>query len=538
MASVTANWETQAAKCRSILEQSIPRSHLLSPDQIPPVSQKRVIDYPRESGMLSEQELLITRSTAADLVSQMSCGAWAAEEVMRAFLKRATMGQQLLNFATEFLEESALVKARHLDEIFKKTGKIAGPLHSVPISVKEHIGIKGRVCNAGFVSWCDNISPDDAYVVQFLQEAGAIVHVRTNQPQSLMHVDAANNITGRTLNPWNRNLSPGGSSGGESASVSFGCSPLGVGTDMGGSVRMPAAFTGIYGLRPTAARLPLAGLQAAGPGQQSIPASVGPLARSLEDLELFMQSILDQEPWQKDPSLTPVPWRSVDAPANLTIGIMKDDGVVRPHPPISRALKVAEAKLRAAGVNVVEWEPFKHQEIYDLANAFFAADGFQHLKEVLEASGEPVLPLTHAAFSWGEEMTIYMNWQLNYNREVFRAQYHGLMKLLGVDCILSPTYPGVAPEHETGTYIGYTSVWNVLDHPVVVLPTGLHVDPSLDPEEVSYMPRNKLDAAEHKKYSAHTFKDAPVCLQLIGQRFGDEMLLAAASHVEKATRSP
>ncbi|KAE8419758.1 amidase signature domain-containing protein [Aspergillus pseudocaelatus] len=535
---IGADWESRAAKCREILEQSLPKSYLLSPDQIPPASQTRVIDYPRESGILSEKELLITDSTAAGLVSQMGSRTWTAEEVMRAFLKRATMGQQLINFATEFLAESALAQARRLDQIFKETGKIVGPLHGVPISAKEHVGMKGRVCNAGFVSWCDHVSPDDAYVVQFLQNAGAIVHVRTNEPQSLMHVDSANNITGRTLNPWNRNLSPGGSSGGESASVSFGCSPLGIGSDMGGSIRMPAAFTGVYGLRPTAARLPLAGLKAAGLGQQSLPGVVGPLARSLEDLELFMKSILDQEPWRKDASLTPVPWRSVRTLANLTIGILKDDGIVRPHPPVSRAIKIAEDKLRAAGVNVVEWEPFQHREIYDLVNAFFAADGFQNLREALEASGEPILPLTNVVYGWGKEMTVYKNWELNYQREVFRAQYHELMKLRGVDVILSPAYPGVAPEHETGTYIGYTSVWNALDHPAVIIPTGMHVDPSLDPEDSSYVPRNELDAAEHAKYSVHKFKDAPIALQLIGPRFGDEMLLAAAGCVEKSIKSP
>ena len=96
--NIGPDWESRAAKCREILEQSLPKSYLLSPDQIPPASQTRVIDYPRESGILSEKELLITDSTAAGLVSQMVSGTWTAEEVMRAFLKRATMGQQLVNF--------------------------------------------------------------------------------------------------------------------------------------------------------------------------------------------------------------------------------------------------------------------------------------------------------------------------------------------------------------------------------------------------------------------------------------------------------
>jgi Asp-tRNA(Asn)/Glu-tRNA(Gln) amidotransferase A subunit family amidase len=138
-------------------------------------------------------------------------------------------------------------------------------------------------------------------------------------------MDSANNITGRTLNPFNRNLSPGGSSGGEGASLGFRCAALGVGTDIGGSSRLPAAFNGVYGFRPTACRLPLAGLRATGPGHESIRGVVGPLAGSVDDLELFMKSVLDQNPWKKNPSLVPVPWRSVDTPVSLTVGIMKDD---------------------------------------------------------------------------------------------------------------------------------------------------------------------------------------------------------------------
>lgn len=90
------------------------------------------------------------------------------------------------NFATEFLADAAISRAKELDDIFRKTGKIVGPLHGVSVSVKEHIGVKGRICNAGYVAWCDYVSPDDAFVLQLLQNAGAIAIVRTNEPQSLM----------------------------------------------------------------------------------------------------------------------------------------------------------------------------------------------------------------------------------------------------------------------------------------------------------------------------------------------------------------
>jgi hypothetical protein len=131
--------------------------------------------------------------------------------------------------------------------------------------------------------------------------------------------------------------------------------------------------------------------------------------------------------------------------------------------------------------------------------SLFSADSPRNLKEALETSGEPILPLTEGVLNWGNGISVYENWELNYKREILRAQYHGLMQQRGVDVILSPVYVGVAPEHETGTYIGYTSVWNVLDHPAVVIPTGLAVDQDLDVSDTAYRPRSELDAKEQAK---------------------------------------
>lgn len=142
-------------------------------------------------------------------------------------------------------------------------------------------------------------------------------------------MDSCNNITGATLNPYNLNLSPGGSSGGEGASIGFKAAAIGIGTDIGGSIRGPAAFCGTYGYRPTTQRTPMKGLFAAGTGQESIRAALGPLANTLEDCELFMKAVLDQNPWEEDIGLVPVPWRSITAPAKMTIGIMRDDGCVK-----------------------------------------------------------------------------------------------------------------------------------------------------------------------------------------------------------------
>lgn len=199
----------------------------------------------------------------------------------------------------------------------------------------------------------DEISPEDAVILQYLEKAGAVFHVRTNEPQCLMvsipytylheaiqrdtlanqnqHLCSCNNLTGQTLNPHNRTLSPGGSSGGEGVASSFRCSPLGIGSDIGGSVRVPAAFCGSYGFKPSSCRIPTSGIKAAGMGQESVKGVLGPLASSsIDDLDLFQRAILDQEPWDVDTSLMPLPWRRVKQAEvqKMTVGIMWDDGFV------------------------------------------------------------------------------------------------------------------------------------------------------------------------------------------------------------------
>lgn len=208
------------------------------------------------------------------------------------------------------------------------TGSLAGPLHGIPMSVKEHIGLAHRITHAGFVSRITQPPPpaEDAYSVTLCKRAGAVFHVRTNLPQSIMHLDCTNNITGTTRNPWHRRLSPGGSSGGEGVAVGSRCSVLGLGTDIGGSIRAPAAFGNCYGLRPTALRVPVLGHAGITAGQESIRGVAGPLATSVAGLEVFMKTILDQVPWDHDTSLAPVPWRTDVALGDFTVGVLWDDG--------------------------------------------------------------------------------------------------------------------------------------------------------------------------------------------------------------------
>lgn len=136
---------------------------------------------------------------------------------------------------TELLPERAVARARFLDEYFARHKKPIGALHGLPISVKEHIGLKGLGLNAGYVAWYDKVADDDAHVLQILERAGAVFHARTTEPQTMMHLETDSNLYGVTVNPYNSNLSAGGSSGGEGALIALRGSCLGIGTDIGGN---------------------------------------------------------------------------------------------------------------------------------------------------------------------------------------------------------------------------------------------------------------------------------------------------------------
>ncbi|PWY69866.1 amidase [Aspergillus sclerotioniger CBS 115572] len=535
---MSLNWELQAQKAKDILQDSIPKQWLLPAHKLPSADEKNMEDFPRKSGLLSEKELTITDMSATSLVLEMGAGRLTAEEVVVAFLKRCVLGHQLLNFATEFLTDRAIARAKDLDEYYQRTGKLVGPLHGVPISVKEHIGIKGLTCNAGYVAWVDDISTEDALLLKCLEKAGAVFHVRTNQPQSLMHLCCSNNLTGTTLNPYNRTLSSGGSSGGEGASTGFKCAPLGIGTDIGGSIRAPAAFCGSYGFRPTALRNPLTGAKAPEPGHEAIRGVIGPLAsQSVEDLDLFQRAVIDQEPWDIDTSLAPVPWKRVNPTKDMTVAIMWDDGYVRPHPPVTRALKHAKAKLQAAGLNVIDWDPYKHEHGWDIISSMYFPDGALSQRTLIDKTGEPTLPLTAWAFAYSSPnpLTVAEAWELNVQRDIYRDEYHALMKSRGVDFILCPAYAGVASVLGESHYWNYTAIWNILDQPAVVFPSGLSVDLQLDQisgEDKTYTPRGEVDDREWSKYTGpERYEGAPIGLQLVGKHFKDEETLAAGALV-------
>ena len=205
----------------------------------------------------------------------------------------------------------------------------------------------------------------ESEMVRELRDLGAVLYCKTSVPHTLMSGETVNNIIGYTWNPKNRNLSSGGSSGGEGALIGLKGSPIGFGTDIGGSIRIPAAFNGLYGIRPSAGRLPYEGMANSMDGQNSILSVVGPLSHSAASLRLIFKALLSQQPWLHDPLVHEIPWRDeqeqqvIDLIASaksgatkLAFGIMKHDGMVTPHPPVQRAMDIVVKTLEKLGHKV------------------------------------------------------------------------------------------------------------------------------------------------------------------------------------------
>lgn len=220
------DWKAIAQTRQEHRSQTIQAVKPPVPD-IPASTGSNVTSLP--STLLSQDALEITEKDAETLIKQLATGTLTSTAVTKAFLQRAGLASRLTNCVTELLTDQALQRAAFLDGHFSKHGPI-GPLHGLPISVKEHICMKGLDVNTGLISWVGRLGPDDALILKLLWHAGAVFHARTTEPQTLMHLETSSNIYGVTVNPYNTSLTSGGSSGGEGALLGMKGSCLGIGT--------------------------------------------------------------------------------------------------------------------------------------------------------------------------------------------------------------------------------------------------------------------------------------------------------------------
>jgi amidase len=519
--------EAQDHRDKTILQLALPAPRM--PDGLP----NDVTTLPEQ--LLDPSVVAITDLPPEELIRYLVTGRFSAVNVTAAFLQRAAVAQGLTNCITELLADRAMKRAKELDAYFEEHRRPIGPLHGLPISVKEHIGFQGLRCTTGYVSHWDVIAKEDAHILQVLHDAGAVFHCRTTVPQTMMHLETDSNLYGVTTNPHNTNLTSGGSSGGEGALIALRGSCLGIGSDVGGSIRSPSANCGLYGLKPTAFRLPTDGWGYMMAGADTVETVLGPLSSSLDGLKIFMKTIIDTEPWLTEPALIPVPWRDYIVPQGrpLKIGVLWHDEIVRPHPPITRALTQLTERMAEAGVEVIGFPPYLHDEAWAILSSLYYPDGGEADTEDIAKSGEPWRPLSEWIIKDNACVKKLSVGELAYwfeEREAYRKEYALHWNKYGIDALLCPVGPGAAPKHNTARYWNYTSQWNLLDYPAVVFPV-CKVDRDIDRLEKGDTPMSGHDEYNRKLWDLEEFHGAPVGLQLVGRRFEDEKVLGILKHI-------
>ncbi|KAH8587749.1 putative fatty-acid amide hydrolase [Bisporella sp. PMI_857] len=474
------------------------------------------IDVPTTGGILNDVECKVTSEyDATALLEKLKTGDLSAEQATIAFCKRAAIAHQLRNCLTEIFFDEAIERARQLDQE-RKSGKTLRPFHGLPISLKDSFQVKGYDTSTGLGCFINEPAEENSSLAALLLDLGAILYCKTNLPQSIMTGDSDNNVFGRTLNPHNTFLTAGGSAGGEGALITLRGSVLGVGTDIGGSIRIPALCNGIiYGFKPSVGLVPHEGVRDLSvPGTDGVHSSAGPLATSLRDCSLFLKTIMQTETWRYGSAVISVPWTNLPTKKKLRIGLVRDDGIYTPTPPVRRGLETAADLWKSGNAEVIPLTLPNTVGVYTDLIQYWTLLGSEHFLELFARTEEPVIPslaVTPLLTFKGTDLRGFFD--LNVRRAAAAKSYLKLFLNNNIDAILMPVAPHTAVPFNSWSGASYTGLWNVLDFPAVVLPAG----------------------KDSKVYSLYTgpelYKDAPIAIQLVGYRHRDEALTNIATIV-------
>ena len=400
----------------------------------------------------------------------------SAQELVAACLKRIERVNPSLNAVVQVCAEQALKEACTADEALARGGVI-GPLHGVPFTLKDAIETKGVICTGGTEGRAHYVPAQDATVVKRLRDAGAILLGKTNCPELGWAWESDNLIYGRTNNPYDLSLSPGGSSGGESAIIAAGGSPFGLGSDAGGSVRYPAHCTGIASIKPTSGRVPRTGHFPGPGGLLDALWQIGPLARHVEDLALVLSVI--SGPDLQDVGVVPMPLgdpRAIDL-RRLRLAFHTDNGIVAPSAEIAAAVEKAAEELANAGIAVEEARPPAIEQTYEIYLRLFTADGGAGIDSVLKEVGTTrVHPLMERVLALQRQgaKTVAELAELIGCWDGFRRAMLGFMS--NYDALLCPVCSFTGMEHGS-TYdqlssFSYTMTSNLTGWPAAVVRGG------------------------------------------------------------------
>ncbi|KAL5360771.1 amidase signature domain-containing protein [Aspergillus floccosus] len=542
-------WEEIAQAKREYRDNSIPKEWRLQAGQIPD-GRLNVLEVPVECGILTPREIEITEADAVMLVQKIIEREFSSYEVTLAFCKRASIAHQLVNCLSEIFFDEALEVARHLDTEYATTGVPCGPLHGLPVSLKDCFQVKGTDATIGYTAYANKLTEEDeSALTKIMREKGAVLFCKTNVPTALMAGETYNDIFGYTTNPYNRSLSSGGSSGGESALLALKGSPLGVGTDVGGSIRIPASFCGLYSLKPSAGRFPTSGLRDGMEGQEAIRNSVGPMARSLAAVEMWSRAALTSEPWMNiDPDCLPIPYRIPAIPEILCFGLLLDDGIVKPLPPVTRALLQTKTALEAAGHSVISFHIDDPLYVDDLKPALYRSAAAMTVNQKLSKTQQPWprgMKMLQDIVSGDPKScsTVSSLWEAQVKRTEYAWRmlqaWAATRKRTGtgreMDALLMPCSPWPACEKYEFSYDTYTSLWNVLDYCATTVPVTKVT--AIDVTRPQYDGRNMVEAKVWNEYSPERLLDAPVAIQLVSRRLNEEYFLGVTRVCDDALKA-
>ncbi|XP_073331917.1 fatty-acid amide hydrolase 1 [Pagrus major] len=347
-------------------------------------AEQAVLRY-KESHPLGDSALILTLSLS-ELTKQLQEGSLNPEDVFYSYMEKTLDLNKKLNCCTGILLES-------FDQLKTVASNKEGLLYGVPVSIKDNIAYKNYDSSCGVIIKLEQPEDKDSVIVEVLKRQGAIPFVKTNLPQGLLSYDCSNPIYGQTVNPHNLQKTSGGSSGGEGALIGGGGSLLGIGTDIGGSIRAPASFCGICGFKATSGRLSSQGVRAALPGQKSVLSSSGPMARDVDSLALCMQALLCDHMFSLDPTVPPIPFNAqiYQSSSPLTIGYLENDGFTGPTPSMARGIREVKALLEQAGHTLVPYSPLKMSDVIpEMVLKGILGDGGTTLLQILE--GGPLDP--------------------------------------------------------------------------------------------------------------------------------------------------
>ena len=457
----------------------------------------------------------LTFLSALEMAEQVRQKRVSPVELVNAHLARIAQINPKLNAFVDLDEARARRDARALEAMAVR-GNFAGPLHGVPISIKSSLDVAGLRCESGTRLRGGNIAPRDAVLVERLRTAGAVILGVTNAPELLMAWETDNLLYGRTNNPWDLERTAGGSSGGESAAIAACCSAGGVGSDGGGSIRVPAHFTGICGLKPTPGRIPATGHYPASAGPFTWLGVVGPMARTVSDLQLLFEAMAG--PDDEDASSAPVPLRKIsrDDLKKIRVGYFEDDGRTPVTSETRAAVRCAAEALERAGLQVVPFRPDGLEQARDLWWKLFGTAGGMLLQPTTKGQEDELSPILKEFLSWVTAQPPHTGHTLLYTwvqRDTLRAQVLAQMQVIPILLCPAAAIPAFRHgerawriENKMVKYLdawSYTEWFNLLGAPAAVVPVTRSVE------------------------------GLPIGVQIAGRPWEEEMVLAVAAELER-----